>query len=347
MAENGMSRRQILGAAVGAGAIMAAPHVAFGRAPATPRAIGANDRVRVAVLGPGDRAQSLIGDFMRSAGSLNMGWWVCAIWPRRRETQAAKWAQATGHPMAQYRNTEELYEARDIDALIIATPDFSHALLCAEAVRNGKDAYVEKPLANTIEDAREVREAVHELGRIVQVGTQRRSDGKYIGAAQFIRSGQFGQVIAVEMHWNVNEPNRWRRPGEVARLEEDAASGRFPARDAWRRYRLNRPEEPFDARRYLEFRLFWPYSSGLPCQWMSHQIDTVAWLTGDPFPRSCVASGGIYQWKDGRRNADTFTAVFDTRPAFRCSITRARPTPSAGPRRATSPTGARSTWTGG
>jgi predicted dehydrogenase len=78
---------------------------------------------------------------------------------------------------------------------------------------------------------------------------------------------------------------------------------------------MNRPSESFDARKYLEYRLFWPYSSGLPGQWMSHQIDTVHWFTGLKNPRSVVANGGIYMWKDGRRNWDTITAVFDYGPA--------------------------------
>jgi predicted dehydrogenase len=82
----------------------------------------------------------------------------------------------------------------------------------------------------------------------------------------------------------------------------------------WKRYLLNRPYEPFDARKYLEFRLFWPYSSGIPDQWLVHQIDTVHWFTGLPHPRSCVANGGIYLWKDGRKNWDTMTAVFDYGP---------------------------------
>jgi predicted dehydrogenase len=83
----------------------------------------------------------------------------------------------------------------------------------------------------------------------------------------------------------------------------------------WKRYLLNRPYEAFDARKYLEFRLFWPYSSGLPGQWMSHQIDTVHWFSGLQHPRSVVANGGIYMWKDGRRNWDTITAVFDYGPS--------------------------------
>jgi len=82
----------------------------------------------------------------------------------------------------------------------------------------------------------------------------------------------------------------------------------------WKRYLMNRPFEAFDPRKYLEFRLFWPYSSGLPGQWMSHQIDTVHWFSGLPHPRSVVANGGIYMWKDGRRNWDTMTAVFDYGP---------------------------------
>jgi hypothetical protein len=82
----------------------------------------------------------------------------------------------------------------------------------------------------------------------------------------------------------------------------------------WKRFLLNRPFEPFDARKHLEYRLFWPYSSGMPGQWMSHQIDTVHWFSGLKHPRSVVANGGIYMWKDGRKNWDTMTAVFDYGP---------------------------------
>src|SRR4029077_2934379 len=82
----------------------------------------------------------------------------------------------------------------------------------------------------------------------------------------------------------------------------------------WKRFLVNRPDTPFDPRKYLEFRLFWPYSSGIPDQWMVHQIDTVHWFTGLPRPRSVVANGGIYHWHDGRKNWDTMTAVFDYGP---------------------------------
>jgi predicted dehydrogenase len=79
----------------------------------------------------------------------------------------------------------------------------------------------------------------------------------------------------------------------------------------WKRFLLNRPYEAFDARKHLEYRLFWPYSSGMPGQWMSHQIDTVHWFSQLKHPRSVVANGGVYCWKDGRKNWDTTTAVFE------------------------------------
>jgi predicted dehydrogenase len=77
---------------------------------------------------------------------------------------------------------------------------------------------------------------------------------------------------------------------------------------------MNRPYEPWNPRKYLEYRLFWPYSSGIPGQWMAHQIDTVHWFSGYDHPRSVAANGGIYLWKDGRENFDTMTAVFDYGP---------------------------------
>ena len=103
------------------------------------------------------------------------------------------------------------------------------------------------------------------------------------------------------MTWNVNQPGRWRRPTTVPLLKEEDTD--------WKRYLMNRPWQEFDPRKYLEFRLFWPFSSGIPGQWMAHQIDTVHWFTGYNYPRSVAANGGIYLWNDGRTNYDTMTAV--------------------------------------
>jgi len=270
--------------------------------------VGANDRVQVGVIGCGDRMkQALIPAFHENQKDMNFEFVaVSDIWNRRREEGAAYIQKVTGNTVTPVRNNDELYARKDVDAVLIATADFQHARHGVEAVNAGRDAYVEKPTAHTMADARLFRDAVHKTGKIVQVGTQRRSTPSYQKAAEYIQSGKFGDIVMVEMTWNVNQPGRWRRPAVVPLLKETDTD--------WKRYLMNRPYEPFDARKYLEFRLFWPYSSGIPDQWLVHQIDTVHWFTGLPHPRSVVANGGIYLWKDGRKNWDTMTAVFDYGP---------------------------------
>ncbi len=290
-------------------AAAALPAVASWTATSYAAIAGANDRVRVALIGAGDRAkQSLVPAFQDHAKELNFEFVaVSDIWNRRRDEGAAFiQKQCGGGPIASIRNNDELYARKDVDAVIVATADFQHALHGVEAVQAGRDAYVEKPTAHTMEDARAFRAAVKQTGKVVAVGTQRRSTPSYQKAYEYIQSGKFGDIVAVEMTWNVNQPGRWRRPGVVPLLKEQDTD--------WKRYLLNRPYEPFDARKYLEFRLFWPYSSGIPDQWLVHQIDTVHWFTGYPHPRSVVANGGVYLWKDGRKNWDTMTAVFDYGP---------------------------------
>jgi predicted dehydrogenase len=274
------------------------------------RVVGANDRVGVGVVGCGDRMRgALIPAFHQNAKDMNFEFVaVSDIWSRRREEGAAYMQKVCGGggSIAPVRNNDELYARKDIDAVLVATADFQHALHGVEAVKAGRDAYVEKPTAHTMADARAFRDAVKATGKIVQVGTQRRSTPSYQKAAEYIKSGKFGDIVMVEMTWNVNQPGRWRRPDVVPLLKEEDTD--------WKRYLMNRPYEPFDARKYLEFRLFWPYSSGIPDQWLVHQIDTVHWFSGYPHPRSVVANGGIYAWRDGRKNWDTMTAVFDYGP---------------------------------
>jgi predicted dehydrogenase len=304
MTENGIDRREFLKISSAAVAVAAVSSSAKSYA----RIIGANDRVGVGVIGCGDRMkQSLIPAFHQNSKDMNFEFVaVSDIWNRRREEGAAYIQKICGVSVAPVRNNDELYVRKDVDAVLIATADFQHALHGVEAVKAGRDAYVEKPTAHTMADAKAFRDAVRQTGKIVQVGTQRRSTPSYQKAAEYIKSGKFGDIVMVEMTWNVNQPGRWRRPDVVPLLKEQDTD--------WKRYLMNRPYEPFNARKYLEFRLFWPYSSGIPDQWLVHQIDTVHWFTGYPHPRSVVANGGIYAWKDGRKNWDTMTAVFDYGP---------------------------------
>jgi len=224
---------------------------------------GANDRVSIGVVGFSDRfRQSLFPSFLNHNKELNVeiiG--VSDIWKVRREEGVSFLSQKTGNVVTGYVNNEAMYANKSIDAVIISTADFQHAIHCAEAVKAGRDVYVEKPFAETMEDARMALKAVKESNKIVQVGSQRRSGPNYRAAADFIQQGKFGDITN------------------------------------------------------LEYRLFWAYSSGIPGQWMSHQIDTVNWFSKLNHPRSVVANGGVYMWKDGRRNWDTMTAVFDYGPA--------------------------------
>ena len=270
--------------------------------------IGANDRVRVGVVGFSDRFKSsLVPAFLNHHKELNFDMVaVSDIWKVKREAGQAHLKEKLGHDIKSCRNNDELYGTKDIDAVIISTADFQHALHAIEAVKAGCDAYVEKPFAETMDDNRAALKAIKESKKVIQIGSQRRSGANYHAAANFIQSGKFGPITMVELLWNLNQPGRWRRPQLVGMMKEEDTD--------WKRFLMNRPADTFSARKHLEFRLFWPYSSGMPGQWMSHQIDTVHWFSGLKHPRSAVANGGVYVWKDGRENWDTMTAAFEYGP---------------------------------
>jgi predicted dehydrogenase len=269
---------------------------------------GANDRVRVGVVGFSDRFNNtLFPCFLNHNKELNFDIVALSdLWSYRRNLGVDYIKGKIGHDIKGCRNNEELYATKDLDAVIISSPDFAHASHAIEAVNAKCDVYCEKPFAETMEDNRATLKAVRSSKQILQIGSQRRSGDNYKAAANFIKDGKFGDITMVELSWNVNQPGRWRRPELVAKLKEEDTD--------WKRFLLNRPYEAFDPRKYLEYRLFWPFSSGMPGQWMSHQIDTVHWFTGLQHPRSVTANGGIYKWNDGRKNWDTTTAVFDYGP---------------------------------
>jgi predicted dehydrogenase len=268
------------------------------------RILGSNDRVRVGIVGFSDRFRSSLAPaFLSQCKEFNFEIVaVSDLWNRRRD-EAEAFFKEKGVTIRKARNNDELYSGKDTDAVIISTADFQHALVLAEAVKAGQDAYCEKPFAETMADARVALKAVQDTKKIVQIGSQRRSTPNYIAANDYIRSGKFGKIVMVEMSWNVNQPGRWRRPELTGVIKE--------ADTDWKRFQMNRTPVAWDPRKYLEFRLFWPYSSGIPGQWMAHQIDTVHWFTGLSHPKSVAANGGIYLWKDGRTNFDTMTAVMD------------------------------------
>ncbi|MBR1589347.1 MAG: Gfo/Idh/MocA family oxidoreductase [Kiritimatiellae bacterium] len=277
----------------------------------------ANETVRVACVGYSDRFRSsLLPCFLHHSKELNFDMVAVAdLWKKRLFEKAKPGIEKKlGHPVAAYSSDMALYEqAKDVDAVIISTADFQHAQHACHAVCAGKDAYCEKPLAEDMYSANMLKDAVDAKrkagfvpGSVLQIGSQRRSGKKYMAAKEFINSGKFGDISYVDLRWNVNQPKRWRRPDElIASLKKEDVD--------WNMWLLDRDpaEYPFDPRKYLEFRLFWPFSSGTPGQWMCHQIDTVAWFMDIPYPKSAMSSGGLYQWADGRMSYDTFTTVLE------------------------------------
>ena len=150
--------------------------------------VGANDRVRTAVVGCGDRMKgALIPSFLQHAKDMNFEFVALSdLWSRRREEGCAYIEKKGGGTVETVRNNDELYARKDVDAVLIATADFQHAKHGVEAVKAGRDAYVEKPLAHTMKDALAIRDTVHANKQIVQIGTQRRSTPSYQKAYEYI-----------------------------------------------------------------------------------------------------------------------------------------------------------------
>ena len=294
--------------------------IAAGAAPSL-YAAGANERIRVACVGFSDRfRQSLLPSFFNHNKELNFDLVAVAdLWKKRLYEDAKpnleKWL---GHSVETYRSDVELYEkAKDIDAVIVSTADFQHAQHAVHAANAGKDAYCEKPIAEDMYSANLLldtinakRKAGFAPGAVLQIGSQRRSGAAYHAAKEYLNSGKFGKLTYVDLCWNVNQSRRWRRSEELVKsLKREDVD--------WNMWLLDRDpaENPFDPRKYLEFRLFWPFSSGIPGQWMCHQIDTVGWYTGLQYPLSAVSSGGLYAWDDGRQSFDTFTTILEYGPS--------------------------------
>ena len=271
------------------------------------RILGANDRISLGHIGIGRRGTGLAGIAAQLKNRNVEMTAVCDLWKVNREAAAARAEAAYGRAPRAFQYMEDLLALKDVDAVLVSTADFQHATHLKAVVEAGKDAYSEKPMANDLAEAKAARDAVLRSDRIVQVGTQHRSEPYQIAARELIQSGALGEVSKVEIVWNYHGP-RWRGREEVAQLREQDTD--------WRRWLLGKPYRPFDPRMYFEFRLYKDFSSGIADQWMSHGIDLVHYFLDDEFPRSVMASGGVFAWKDGRENPDTFQALLEYPKGF-------------------------------
>jgi predicted dehydrogenase len=270
--------------------------------------LGANDRISVCHIGIGSRGEELDGIVSQLKTSQNVEMTgVCDLWRLNREKAVAANTKYYGRAPRAYQYLEDVLPLKDVDAVIISTPEHSHSPILKMTVEAGKDAYVEKPMGNVLAEAKAARDATLNSKRIVQVGTQHRSEPYPIAARELVQSGALGEVSKVEIVWNYHGP-RWRGREETKLVREQDTD--------WRKWLLTKPDRPFDPKIYCEFRLYKEFSSGIADQWMSHGIDLVHWFMNDNFPRSVVAHGGIYAWHDGRENPDTFQAVLEYPKGF-------------------------------
>jgi predicted dehydrogenase len=276
---------------------------------ASAQAAGSGERLSVGIVGPGGRGRAIMKTFFNVAkeGRAELTA-VCDLWKLNRERSTNIVKEATGREPRQFKRLDDMLAAKDLDAVIIATSDHAHAQLLVQCLQAGKHVYCEKPFANALDEANSAIDAYRKSDKVVTLGTQRRSDPHYLSAVEVMRSGAVGDIVQVDIIQNAYSPYRWRRDADVKTLKQEDTD--------WKAFLLGRPERKFDPRQYLEFRLFHDFSTGIIDQWMTHMIDTVHMLTGAAFPKSAVAHGGTYAWKDHRENGDTVHALLEYPQGF-------------------------------
>ncbi len=263
------------------------------------RVLGANDRIRLGVIGPGDRGMQLTREALACPNTEVVAF--ADVYTRRLE-EAKKLAPAA-KTFLDYRY---LLEEPGIDAVIIATPQHLHCEHFVASLDAGKHVYVEKTMAFTVEHAKRMRAAYRRAkGRVVQVGHQGCSSGQIVDAVNFLKTGWVGKITAIHAHMYRNTPHgkpQWARP-----VYPDMT----PENIIWKAFLGEAPERPFDANRYVNWRFFWDYSGGNFYENMCHQLAFWYKVLGLEIPRAVTATGGIYLWKDGREVPDTMNVSME------------------------------------
>jgi len=262
------------------------------------RVSGANDRVRLGIIGTGGRGSHLIR-MAKAAGGIE---WValCDAWDVRRDRAAG----LIGTPVEKYSDYRKLLERKDIDAVIVATLDHWHSRMATDACRAGKDVFVEKPMTSLPMQGHEVVRTVRETKQIVQVGVQQRSLAHFIEAKErFFDSGLIGKVNMVRTIWNANTGYLTQVPPGME-LKPDGLD--WEACLGWL------PKIPWDPKRYFNRFAYWDFATGGQTGGLFvHMVDVVHWFLNMRRPVSAVALGGIYRYNDGRDTPDNINFVLD------------------------------------
>jgi predicted dehydrogenase len=286
---NNTRRDFIKKAAVGTAAFLAYP---------TARVLGANDRVRVAIIGPGQRGQELLRQTL-GIPSMQV---VAAADVYNRRFDEARQKIPNIQTFGDYRRVLDM---KDIDGVIIASPLHIHARHFLDSLAAGKDVYSEKTFTWSIPEAEQCLEASKKSDRVVQVGLQHESDGSLADAKKWIGDGLVGKVTQVESWMSRNTPHgkgQWVRP-----VPADCTAQNVN----WKAFLNGRPDMEFDAYKFLNWRLFWMFSGGNVTENMVHQIAWIITALDLPVPTAAYMSGGVFSEKDGRQVPDTIAVTLD------------------------------------
>ncbi len=300
-----MSRRDFLGQSTKASAV-AAVALAAGLDPAArlfggqAGSVAPSDKVRLGIIAAGGQGKADLAQFLKLAD---------VDIPALAEVDSTRLAEglkiiaaSRGKAADGYGDFRRILDRKDIDGVVIAAPDHWHALAAILACQAGKDVYVEKPLATTIEEGRAMVTAARKYNRIVQVGTQQRSSTHFRDAVAFVRSGKLGRIRMVRawayLDWKGDIGNP---PDEAPPSELDYDMWQGPAR-----------ERPYNKMRvHHNFRWCWDYSGGLQTDWGAHMVDVVMWAMGEE-PIGAMAIGGKYGFpNDIRETPDTQQTIIE------------------------------------
>ncbi len=276
------------------------------------RVLGANDRIRMAVIGCGGMGTGHLGGLVKRAEAENIAVpAVCDVYARRLE-RAKKICKGEGS--SDYR---KILDRKDVDAVLIATPDHWHAKITIEAMEAGKNVYVEKPMTHTIEQAISVRNAARKTKKILQVGPNATADDGYWQAGEAIKSGRIGKVTWAQGSYNRNAKvclfNTHQKIDPTAGPDKDGED--HIDWDQWLGHKYGlAPKIDWNPEHFFRFRKYWPYNGGVATDLLYHKLAPLLIALAGPngaYPTRVNACGGQYVEKDGRDIPDTFLLTAD------------------------------------
>ena len=271
------------------------------RASASRAGVGATDRIRIGLVGTGGRGSHHLRWVSQHAKDCNAAIVaVCDVWKPNLEKGAVAAKKFFGEEPKTTSRYGGLMAMDDLDAIIVATPDFSHMKIALAALEAGKDVYIEKPMSLTVEEANRALDLTREKKAVVQIGTQRRSDGIIHAMRDLMKTGVLGQISRVSMEYNFNGP-RWLRDfSDCKKADVD-----------WDGFLLDLPKRDFDPRLLRRWHLFKEFTNGISGLWLPHFSDGTNAVLGSTYPRAAVTLGGTYVWKEDREHCDTYRTLLD------------------------------------